>query len=43
MAGMRVARRVPSSILRPTMAVLSPPSSGSRKKKRAEASRDGSG
>ncbi|HEY1594521.1 MAG TPA: acyl-CoA dehydrogenase family protein [Thermoleophilaceae bacterium] len=33
MAGLRVARKVPRAVMRPTMAVLSPPSSGSRKKR----------
>jgi acyl-CoA dehydrogenase len=33
MAGLQLARRVPRSIMRPTMAVLSPPSSASKKKR----------
>ena len=33
MAGMKVARKVPSSVLRPAMAVLSPPSGASKKKR----------
>jgi acyl-CoA dehydrogenase len=33
MAGMKAARKVPSAVLRPAMAILSPPSSGSKKKR----------
>ncbi|HEY7629886.1 MAG TPA: acyl-CoA dehydrogenase family protein, partial [Thermoleophilaceae bacterium] len=33
MAGLKMARRVPRSILRPTMAIFSPPSSPSKKKR----------